>query len=117
MDTAYQELLFTVASVAITAVFSILTYYIKTKIDVERYGLDRSKVDDILDDAIYYVEGRTKNIAKKKISSIEKRNMAIDYINKLDPEIIRKYDKKIELLIDRKVARRFGVKPTRYNKG
>jgi len=117
MDTTLQELIYQFMMLIVTAVLTLIGSYIKqyiqTKIDIAKYGFENDRVERIIDNAVHFAEQKAKDFSKvqsKKVAGSEKLDMARDYINMVDNNIIAKYGNQLNSMIERKVAQRFGVK-------
>jgi len=120
MDNAFQELLYQILAVTITISVTIITAYVKnflkTKIDVTKYGYTNQELDSLLTKAVIYAEQKGKEYAKKSaqdtdkaLSGKDKFKLARDFINKIDPNIIDEYGDKLTELITAKVGEQFGT--------
>ena len=120
MDNAFQELLYQILAVTLTVSLTIITAYVrnylKTKIDVTKYGYTNKELDALLTKAVIYAEQKGKEYAKnsaketdKNMSGSTKFKLARDFINKIDPNIIDEYGDKLTELITAKVGEQFGT--------
>lgn len=104
MVNATSQLVFEVASLVITVIVGIVGIYLKkfltTNEYVKKYNLLNEKNERILENAIAYAEAKAKSLAKGQIS---KRKLALEYIDKISPELIQSEGNKLELMLDRKV--------------
>ena len=111
MTTATNQLVFEVSSMIITVIFAAVGFYVKkfltTNAFVKEYNLYNEKTERVLANAIAYAEAKAKGITEDQIS---KRSMAVSYIEKISPDIIKKEGDKLELMIDRKVHQLFEKK-------
>ena len=116
MQTAFDELTYQVVAVATTGLITIISYYLRnlinTKIEAEKYGLSKEKLNTLLNDAVLFAEQKGKEFAKNNselMSSDKKLQAAKQYINKIDPTVIREYGNTINDMIAAKVAETFGT--------
>jgi len=104
MATATAELLNQLSGIIISAVASVVGYYLKKFMETNRlvkeYNLYNEKVERTLDNAIMYAETKFRHQVGNEIS---KRQFAISYLDMIDPEIIATNGGKLELMLDRKV--------------
>ena len=107
-----MQLLMLVVTGAIAIVGNYLKNFIKTKIDVTKYGFENDRVERIIDNAIHYAEQQGKHYAKNagvKLAGSKKLDFARYYINKVDTGVVAKYGEQLENMIERKVAQKFGA--------
>lgn len=108
MDTTTQEIIYQIMALIISGVFVLIGAYIKSL----KYVKDNERIERIIDNAVSYAEQFGKGYAvdaSKELASHEKLAVAKEYINKIDKKIITKYANELELMIDRKVAQKFGI--------
>jgi len=116
MDTTFQEIIYQVISLVALAVITYVGTYLKrliaVKIDSEKYSYEKSKLNQILADAVLYAEQASKEYAKDvgvAMSGDEKLNTAKKYINMVDRGTVVKYSKDLNDLIKKEVAVQFGT--------
>ncbi len=116
METTTQELIYQFMALLVSGILTVLGAYLKkfiqTKIDVEKYGFENERVERIIDNAINFAEQKGKEFAKtqsKSLAGSKKLEVAREYINKIDKQIVSNYGDKIDLMIERKVAQKFGA--------
>jgi len=116
METTTQELIYQFMMILVSGILTILGAYLKqyitTKIDIAKYGFENDKVERIIDNAVNFAEQKGKVLAKQKatdFASSKKLDFARSYINKVDKNVVSKYGDKLDDMIERKVAQRFGV--------
>jgi len=110
METTTQELIYQllilVASGVLATIGAYLKSYIKTKIDVTRYGFENDKLERIITNAVDYAEQKASCYAKKHSASLagsQKLNYARTYINMVDQNIVKDYGDSLKLMIERRV--------------
>lgn len=115
METGTQELIYQMITIILSIGLTALGVYAKkliiTRIDIAKYGFENDRVERIIDNAINYAEGQARIYAKREsveLSSNGKFEAAKKYIDKVDPTIIAKYGKQLDVMIDRKVAQVLG---------
>lgn len=105
LTTSTGELLYQVASVIISAGIAMAAVYIrnwvKTSEAAKKYQLDNDITERVLSNAVVYAEEQGKLLVK---DGLEKRKFAIEYIEKVKPELIQEYGNGLEVMVDRKVA-------------
>lgn len=108
--TSFQELIFSILSLVTTSVISLIGYYIKTKIDISKYGFDNDKFERIIDNGISYANKVSASHIKRKsveLSGHKKLGIAKKYINNyITTKDIKKYKLKIEDMIERKLIQK-----------
>ena len=116
MQTAFDELTYQVVAVATTGLITIISYYLRnlinTKIEVEKYGLSKEKLNTLLSEAVLFAEQKGKEFANQNselMSGDKKLQNAKTYINKIDPNVIREYGDALNDMIASKVAETFGT--------
>lgn len=101
---ATGQLVFEVASIVISLVIAIVGYYVKrfltTNEYAKKYNLYNEKTERVLANAIAYAEAKAKDITAEQIN---KKKLAVSYIERISPDIIKKEGDKLELMIDRKI--------------
>lgn len=104
MTTTTNQLVFELSSIIITGIFGVLGYYVKkflsTNEFVKSYNLYNEKTERVLENALAYAEAKSLGITAEQIS---KKQMAVSYIEKISPDIIKKEGDKLELMLDRKL--------------
>lgn len=99
-----QTLLTNLTELIIAIIGSVITYYIRefvlTNSYVKKYNLDNEKTERLLFNAINYAEAKANKYVNDNIS---KRDLAISYLEKVDPNTISKYGDTIHEMLDRKV--------------
>lgn len=110
METTTQELIYQlltlVASGVLATIGAYLSTYIKTKIDVTKYGFENDKLERIITNAVDYAEQKATSYAKKHSLSLagsQKLDYARNYINMVDRNIVKDYGDSLKLMIERKV--------------
>lgn len=105
LSTSTGELVYQLASLVISAVVTIVGAYIrnwmKTSELAKKYQLDNEATERILRNAVVYAEEQGKLLAK---TGIDKRHLAIKYVETVKPELIHDYGSKLEVMVDRKAA-------------
>jgi len=116
METTVQELVYQIIVLFLSGVLAVIGGYVKnlirSRIDFEKYGFERDRVERIIDNAISYAEIKGKEFAtssSKALASTDKHNLALDYINRMDKSIITDYSNELDFMIKRKVAQKFGA--------
>jgi len=111
METTTQELIYQIMMILISGILTIVGAYakkfIQTKIDIEKYGFEKSKVEAIIDNAVNFAEQKGKVYAKDKsvgLAGSAKLDLAREYINKIDKNIVTKYGNELDYMIERKVS-------------
>lgn len=100
-----ETLILTIVGIIFAGLFGYLVKFAKEKIQNEA-------LEKLLVDAIGYAEELASAIIKNKVKNIKyegKMAVAKEYIDKIDPEVIKKYGDNIELLIERKLGQIEGV--------
>ena len=101
---ATGQLVFEVASIVISLVIAIVGYYVKrfltTNEYAKKYNLYNEKTERVLANDIAYAEAKAKDITAEQIN---KKKLAVSYIERISPDIIKKEGDKLELMIDRKI--------------
>lgn len=101
---ATGQLAFEVASIVISLVVTVLGYYVRrfltTNEYAKKYNLYNEKTERVLANAIAYAEAKAKDVTSEQIN---KRKLAVSYIEQISPDIIKKEGDKLELMIDRKI--------------
>ena len=95
-----EVLLITIVGIILAISFGYIAKLAKGKVQDEN-------LEKLLLDAISYTEELASAYAKNKIEGIKyegKMATAKEYIDKIDPKVIKKYGDKIELLIQRKLG-------------
>ena len=104
MASATNQLVFEVSSILITTILGVVGFYVRkfltTNEYVKKYNLYNEKTERVLANAIAYAEAKAKVVTAEQIN---KKNLAVSYIEKISPDIIAKEGDKLELTIDRKV--------------
>ena len=115
MNNATQEIIYQLLAIIVSGTVGVVGMYakayIKNKMEKMDYEFDNSRVERILNNAVTYSEDYGKQIARitaKKLASTEKMDIAKRYISKVSPDVIENYGRELELMIDRKVAEKFG---------
>lgn len=109
METATQELINQVLTLIIAGVFGLFGVYLQRgikKLGLEKYGLENDRVERILENGINFAEQKAKTFAKEqsiKLAGSEKLDLARTYINKVDKDIIKKYGKQLDDMVERKL--------------
>lgn len=111
-ELVYQ-LLALVVSIVVGYVGNLAREFLKTNKYAIEYNLNNEKTERVLANSIAYAEAKSKELLRDNIS---KRDIAISYIEKIDPTIIAKNGEKLELMIDRKVEQMY-QKKTQANRG
>lgn len=105
-----ETLLITLVGIVLSAVFGYLVKLAKDKVKNE-------DLEKLLVNGISYAEEVASAYAKGKIQGIEykgKMATAKEYIDKIDPKVIKKYGDKVEILIERKLGQVEGVGASDY---
>lgn len=104
MTTTTNQLVFEISSLIITAIFGVVGFYVRkflaTNAFVKKYNLDNEKTERILANALAYAEAKAKVLTEAEVN---KRHLAVSYIEKISPETIIKQGDKLELMLDRKM--------------
>lgn len=112
-----QSLISDLISLVLTAVFSMIAYYIKeflqTNAFCKKYNLDNEKTERLLFNAVSYAEAKSKKLVDNQIT---KRDLAIKYLEKVDPATIDKYGDILHDMLDRKVEQARVEQRIRNNK-
>ena len=110
LDTATQQAVYEIIKVVFSVVGLVLAYYIKrwlaTSSFAKKYEINNIITERTIDNAVMYAE---KKGLEYSVKGIEKRKLAIEYLDEINPKLVAKYGDKLELMIDRKVAQKFGV--------
>lgn len=116
METTTQELIYQVLTLLSSVILAVIGAYvkslIKTKIDIAKYGFENDRVERIIDNAISFAEQRAKEAIKTdtpRLAGSDKLNVAREYINRVDKDIVVKYATQLDDMITRKVAQKFGA--------
>jgi len=111
METAVQELVYQLVALIVSGVVGMVGLYakayIKNKMEKMDYEFENSKVERLLDNAVHYAEAWGKTRAREYSNSVtgsDKMSVAVEYINKVDKDVITKYGNELELMLDRKVT-------------
>ncbi len=107
METTFQEIIYQLLILCFTGLISLVSYYVKSKIDIEKYGFDNDRFERVIDNGIKFAENKaneySKNLSVKldsKIKLVKEKSYNNDYISKKD---INKYRFNIENMIKRKI--------------
>ena len=99
-----QTLITNLTDLLVTAILGVITYYIKeflqTNSTIKKYNLDNEKTERLLFNAISYAQVAVKKETDKQIS---KRELAIKYLERVDPATVQKYGDVLHDMLDRKV--------------
>lgn len=99
-----QTLISELLNLIVTAVISIVAYYVKeflqTNSFCKKYNLDNEKTERLLFNAISYAEANSKRYIDQQVT---KRDLAIKYLEKVDPSTVSKYGDVLHDMLDRKV--------------
>lgn len=102
--TTTQTLVTNVADLTLTAISGVVLYYVREFIQtnsyVKKYNLDNEKTERLLYNAISYAQANVKKYTDEQIT---KRDLAIKYLEKVDPKVVSKYGDVIHEMLDRKV--------------
>ena len=108
LSTTTGELVYQLASIIISAVVAVIGAYVKNWLKTSKlnqeYNFYNDRLERILNNAVQYAELKGKELAKK---GIEKRKLALKYIEMVSPDVIHKEGEKLETMLDRKVAQVF----------
>ena len=109
LDNATQQLVYEVMKMVISAAGLVVAYYLKqwlaTNAYAKKYATELGITERTIENAIDYAE---KKGLEYGVKGIEKKKLSYDYLDKVDPELVSKYGNKLGVMIDRKVAQRFG---------
>lgn len=112
-----KELIYQLLALVITLIVgyvgNLIRDFLKTNKYAIEYNLYNEKTERILANGIAYAEAKAKDGIRDNIS---KRDIAMRYIDKIDPSIIAKHGNNLELMIDRKVEQMY-QKKTQANRG
>ena len=110
LDNATQQIVYEVMKMIVSVVGLILAYYVKqwlaTNAFAKKYELDNIITERTIDNAVTYAE---KKGLEYGVKGIKKKELAMTYIDKIDPKLVAKYGDKLDIMVDRKVAQKFGV--------
>lgn len=99
-----QTLITNLTDLLVTAILGVITYYVKeflqTNSTIKKYNLDNEKTERLLFNAISYAQVAVKKETDKQIS---KRELAIKYLERVDPATVQKYGDVLQDMLDRKV--------------
>ena len=99
-----QTLITNLTDLLVTAILGVITYYVKeflqTNSTIKKYNLDNEKTERLLFNAISYAQVAVKKETDKQIS---KRELAIKYLERVDPVTVQKYGDVLQDMLDRKV--------------
>ena len=99
-----QTLITNLTDLLVTAILGVITYYVKeflqTNSTIKKYNLDNEKTERLLFNAISYAQVAVKKETDKQIS---KRELAIKYLERVDPAAVQKYGDVLHDMLDRKV--------------
>lgn len=99
-----QTLITNLTDLLVTAILGVITYYIKeflqTNSTIKKYNLDNEKTERLLYNAVSYAQA---NIKKHTDEQISKRDLAIKYLERVDPKTVSKYGDILHDMLDRKV--------------
>ena len=99
-----QTLIANLTDLLVTAILGVITYYVKeflqTNSTIKKYNLDNEKTERLLFNAISYAQVAVKKETDKQIS---KRELAIKYLERVDPVTVQKYGDVLHDMLDRKV--------------
>lgn len=99
-----QTLITNLTDLLVTAILGVITYYVKeflqTNSTIKKYNLDNEKTERLLFNAISYAQVAVKKETDKQIS---KRELAIKYLERVDPATVQKYGDVLHDMLDRKV--------------
>ena len=99
-----QTLITNLTDLLVTAILGVITYYVKeflqTNSTIKKYNLDNEKTERLLFNAISYAQVAVKKETDKQIS---KRELAIKYLERVDPVTVQKYGDVLHDMLDRKV--------------
>ncbi len=115
METTTQEIIYQVIAITISGILGLIGVYVKnfltTKIDIAKYGFENDRVERIITNAVDYAEQKSREYAKgiaRNTASSEKLDLARQYINQIDKNIVTKYGNDLDLMIERKVIQVLG---------
>ena len=110
LDSVTQQVTHEIIKVVFSIVGLVLAYYIKqwlaTNSFARKYEFNNIMTERTIDNSVMYAE---KKGLERSARGIEKRKLAKKYLDEINPELVAKYGNKLDLMIDRKVAQRFGV--------
>lgn len=99
-----QTLITNLTDLVFTSIFAIIAYYVKdflqTNAFCKKYNLDNEKTERLLFNAVSYAEAKSKHYVNQEVS---KRQLAISYLERVDPDTINKYGEVLHDMLDRKV--------------
>ena len=99
-----QTMISDLVSLVITVIFSMIAYYVRdflqTNAFSKKYNLDNEKTERLLFNAISYAEAKSRKTIDAQIT---KRELAIKYLEKVDPATVNKYGDILHDMLDRKV--------------
>jgi uncharacterized protein HemY len=111
MENATSELVSMIVGTIVTVIFGFISAKVKHFLDtnelVAKYNLRNEQVERTLANAVMYAETAVRQSVNKQIA---KKDLAMKYIDKIDPAIISEYGDKLDLMLDRKVVSVFGPK-------
>ena len=110
LDNGTQQLVYEVMKMLISAAGLVVTYYLKqwlaTNAYAKKYSTELGITERTIENAIDYAE---KKGLEYSVKGIKKKELSYAYLNKVNPELVKKYGDKLDIMIDRKVAQRFGL--------
>jgi len=110
LDNGTQQLVYEVMKMLISAAGLIITYYLKqwlaTNTTAKEYATELGITERTIENAVDYAE---KKGLEYGVKGIEKKKLSYDYLNIVDPKLVSEYGSKLSIMIDRKVAQRFGL--------
>jgi uncharacterized protein HemY len=111
MENTTSEIVSILVGTIVTVIFGFISTKVKHFLDtnelVAKYNLRNEQVERTLANAVMYAETAVKQAANKQIA---KKELAMKYIDKIDPAIVSEYGDKLDMMVDRKVVAVFGPK-------
>jgi len=105
LDNATQQIVYELVKMILGLAGLVTTYYVnkwlQTNSFAKKYELDEIITEKTLERAVMYAEQKGREQAVK---GIKKRELANEYIDMLEPDMVKKYGTKLDTMLDRKVS-------------